>query len=107
MEVGLIAVDDDQRITFAIIPQKVHLLELGRPILVVLTERRLVTRRGGAVVGEGGDRLRLGLQGLGIGLCCRLQGSDGLGQAGHSGLKVLGVSYWRCTGCSECRRWGG
>jgi len=93
VEVGLAAVDEDQQIAFAVAAREVHLLELRRPILVGLAEVRLVARRGGTVVGEGDDRLFMGLHGIGIGFCSHLQGSNRLGEIGHGGLEVLGICH--------------
>ena len=68
VEVGFTAVDEDQRIGLAVVPRKVHLLELRRSILMVFTGV-LAARWAG---GEGGDRLGVGLRG-------GLEGLDGGG----------------------------
>jgi hypothetical protein len=82
MEIGLTTVDEDERIRLAIETWKVHLLEPGRPIVVVLAGWVAVACRRRWI---GGQRVDC----LGVGLGGGLEELDGPGELLHGGLEVI------------------
>jgi len=92
VEVGLPTINEDEGISLAVVPWKVHLLELGWAVVVVLAEARLGAEGRRAVSGETGDGLGVSLGHLGVGLNSLLQVLQGF----HDGLEVAGFGHVRC-----------